>query len=216
MAEFKFIHFFILLLLHEFCINKRKLIFVYEHVRHGARGPSSSYGAILENGVDEYGVNWGTDGELTQIGKRQHYFLGVRNRIKYGDFIDFTKYNPKEILIHATDYNRTRQSIFSELYGMYENMQEAELKGNEINFDMVNVKYMEEKNKGLYDKITKNISDLGNKVNKYSFPLFNIHKFPDKRIFLVDDCIRMKNYRDEKVGDAILLENLKNIFIYMT
>ena len=203
MAEFKFIHFFILLLLHEFCINKRKLIFVYEHVRHGARGPSSSYGAILENGVDEYGVNWGTDGELTQIGKRQHYFLGVRNRIKYGDFIDFTKYNPKEILIHATDYNRTHQSIFSELYGMYENMQEAELKGNEINFDMVNVKYMEEKNKGLYDKITKNISDLGNKVNKYSFPLFNIHKFPDKRIFLVDDCIRMKNYRDEKVGDVV-------------
>ena len=32
-----------------------------------------------------------------------------------------------EILIHATNYNRTHQSIMSELYGMYEDVQEKEL-----------------------------------------------------------------------------------------
>ena len=203
MVSIKFINFFLFILLQEFCISQRELIFVYEHVRHGARGPSSSYGAILQNGVDEYGIYWGTDGELTQIGKRQHYFLGVRNRIKYGNFINFTKYNPKEILIHATDYNRTHQSIISELYGMYENMQEAELVGEETEYNMVNVEYLRYSNNELYKEITKNISDIGNKVNKNSFPVFNIHKFPDKRIFLVDDCIKMKNYRDAKVGDVV-------------
>ena len=75
------------------------LIFVYEHVRHGARGPSSGYQSFFENGVDEYKVRWDLDGELSAIGKRQHYFLGVRNRLRYGKLINFTKYNPMEILI---------------------------------------------------------------------------------------------------------------------
>ena len=92
-------------------LPERELIFVYEHARHGARGPSASYNSIFENGVDEYNVTWDFDGELTQIGKRQHYYLGVRNRIKYGHFINFGEYNPMEIVIHATDYNRTHQSI---------------------------------------------------------------------------------------------------------
>ena len=95
--------------------KKGDLIFVYEHVRHGSRGPSASYNSILENGVDEYEIKWDYDGELSPIGKRQHYYLGVRNYIKYKDFINFTVYNPKEIFIHVTDYNRTHQSINSEL-----------------------------------------------------------------------------------------------------
>ena len=203
MLSLKLINIFLLFLLLQFSINDRKLIFVYEHARHGARGPSSSYGAILNNGVDEYGVDWGTDGELTQIGKRQHYFLGVRNKLKYGGLIDFKKYNPKQILIHATDYNRTHQSILSELYGMYEDMKEAELVGDEAEYDMVNEEYMQKSNYTLYDQIKQEFVNLGNKVNKLSFPVFNIHKFPDKRIFLVDDCIKMKNYRDEKVGNVV-------------
>ena len=88
MLSSKYTNIFFLFSLLYLSINARKLIFVYEHARHGARGPSSSYGAILKNGVDEYRVDWGTDGELSQIGKRQHYFLGVRNRIKYKGLID--------------------------------------------------------------------------------------------------------------------------------
>ena len=203
MLSSKYTNIFFLFSLLYFSINARKLIFVYEHARHGARGPSSSYGAILNNGVDEYGVDWGTDGELSQIGKRQHYFLGVRNRIKYKGLIDFDKYNPKQILIHATDYNRTHQSILSELYGMYEGMKEAELVGNETDYNMVNEGYMQKCNNDLYGKIKEELVDVGAKVNKFSFPVFNVHKFPDKRIFLVDDCIKIKNYRDEKVGDVV-------------
>lgn len=200
MVLFKPINIIIIVFLLNKCSTKRELIFVYEHARHGARGPSSSYGSILNNDTDEYQIYWGSDGELSQIGKRQHYYLGVRNRIKYEGFLNFNQYNPKEILIHATDYNRTHQSILSELYGMYGNIKERELMGDETEYDMVNTKYM---NKELKAKIEANMTDLGDKVNALSFPVFNVHKFPDKRIFLVDDCIKMNNYRDEKVGQVV-------------
>ena len=58
--------------------------------------------------------------------KRQHYDLGVRNRIKYGKgenglgLIDFSKYNTQEVLFHVTDYNRNHQSLNSQLLGMYQ------------------------------------------------------------------------------------------------
>ena len=48
-------------------LNNLDLIFVYEHVRHGARGPSSSYNSLFKNGIDEFRVSWEGegDGELT-------------------------------------------------------------------------------------------------------------------------------------------------------
>ena len=105
-----------------------ELIFVYQHVRHGAGGPSSSFNSLFKNSVDEFRVSWEGqgDGELTSIGKREHYDIGVRNRLKYGKgknglgLIDFSRYNPEEVLFHVTNYNRTHQSINSELIGMYQ------------------------------------------------------------------------------------------------
>ena len=105
-----------------------QLIFVYQHIRHGARGPSASYGSLFIDGVDEFRVSWEGegDGELTLVGKREHYDIGVRNRHKYGHgehglgLIDFSTYDPEEVLFHVTDYNRTHQSLNSELIGMYQ------------------------------------------------------------------------------------------------
>ena len=200
---FSIIHFFLIILNGVYCEKKRELIFVYEHARHGARGPSSSYNSIFKDGVDEYGVHWEYDGELSAIGKIQHYYLGVRNRIRYNGFIDFDNYNPMEILIHATDFNRTHQSITSELIAMFKNSKEVTLTEDETKFKLINQKYLETRNKSLYDNIDDEIKSLGNKVNYGSIPIFNIHKFPDKRIFLVDDCNKLNQYRDEKVGQKV-------------
>ena len=109
-------------------IKNLQLIFVYQHIRHGARGPSASYNSLFIKGIDEFRVSWvgEGDGELTLIGKREHYDMGVRNRHKYGHgpnglgLIDFSTYDPEEVLFHVTDYNRTHQSINSELIGMYQ------------------------------------------------------------------------------------------------
>ena len=172
------------------------LIFVYEHVRHGARGPSSGYQSFFENGVDEYKVRWDLDGELSAIGKRQHYFLGVRNRLKYKNLINFEKYNPMEILIHATDYNRTHQSINSELLGMYGNFKEEELTQAEKNeYTMVNTKYLIESNPELNARITNELNLIGNQVNDKSIPIFNIRRFKSGRIFFIYHCFKLYQYR---------------------
>ena len=109
-------------------VKDLELIFVYQHIRHGARGPSKSYNSLFIDGVDEFRVSWigEGDGELTLVGKREHYDIGVRNRHKYGKtplglgLIDFSTYDPEEVLFHVTDYNRTHQSLNSELIGMYQ------------------------------------------------------------------------------------------------
>jgi len=186
-------------------IQERKLIFVYEHARHGARGPSSSHNSIFSNGRDEYNISWEFDGELSQIGKRQHYYLGVRNRIKYGNgkLINTDKYNPMELLIHATDYNRTHQSIYSELMGMFAHSKEEPLKDSEINYNLTNKYYLEKYDNETKKKIDEEIKKLGNEVNAGSIPIFNIHDFPPNRIFLVDYCTKIDNYRDEQVGKLV-------------
>ena len=183
----------------------RTLIFVYEHARHGARGPSSNFNSIFYDGVDEYGERWDFDGELSQIGKRQHYYLGVRNRLKYKKLIDFTHYNPMEILIHATDFNRTHQSINSELMGMYGNSKEENLFGKEKDYNLINEKYLEKSVElnSLKEKIDSEMRDIGNQVNNGSIRIFNVHQFEPERIFLVDHCPKIKQHRDEHVGKVV-------------
>ncbi len=209
--KIKMNYFFFIQLLNiiKIIYSERKLIFVYEHVRHGARAPSSGYNSYFENGVDEYRVNWTFDGELSPIGKRQHYLLGVRNRLRYGKensglgLIDFTKYDPREILIHATDYNRTHQSINSELYGMFENYKEETLNQEEEKYYMVNTDYMKKSDPKLLEEINSQLENIKNQVNNGSIPVFNIKPFPPNRIFLVDRCTKLDQYRDEKVGKVV-------------
>ena len=61
---------------------KSEIIFVFEHFRHGARGPG--FGLInpveVRELTDMYGIVWDNNGELTDIGMRMEYILGVRNR----------------------------------------------------------------------------------------------------------------------------------------
>lgn len=94
----------------------QKLLFVYEHVRHGARGPifhsSKKY-------IDQYGTDWGCSGELTWVGHRQHYVIGVRNRQRYSSLLDFNNYDPKQLEVKSTPVNRVVESIESELLAMF-------------------------------------------------------------------------------------------------
>ena len=96
-------------------------IFVYEHVRHGLRGPSSEYRSLFSNKTfyDEYNNHWDGDGELTLRGKMQHYILGIRNRYKYPHLLNYDKYTTNEVLIHTTDSSRVKESAYNQILGMY-------------------------------------------------------------------------------------------------
>ena len=105
----------ILLLLFFNFSSCNQYVFVYEHFRHGARGPCNY---LDSNGLDYLGVKWETVGELSPIGMRMHYLLGIKNHYKYKDFLS-EKFDPREIVIYSTYINRTISSALANLQGFY-------------------------------------------------------------------------------------------------
>ena len=101
-----------------FFSKSEKLIFTELLSRHGARAPL----LLNENGKDLLGIEWRAPGELTPIGKRMEYLLGLRNReryIKRNDSFLSEKFDPHEIVVFSSDINRTLSSMQSQLQGLY-------------------------------------------------------------------------------------------------
>ena len=103
------------------------LYFVFEHFRHGARSPCE--GKFI-NKRDDLGAKWENFGALTNIGIKQQYLLGKQNREHYDNYIS-KEYNPKEIKIYSTNYNRTIMSAQAQILGFYNNFSLS----NKPNFD---------------------------------------------------------------------------------
>ena len=188
-----------------------ELLFVYQHIRHGARGPSASYNSLFINQVDEFRVSWEGegDGELTLVGKREHYDMGVRNRHKYGKgknglgLIDFSRYNPEEVLFHVTDYNRTHQSLNSELIGMYQPGLLKRLTEQQVNgsYPPNEAEWRKRLNESLYADILEEIDALGNSTIINDIPIFNVHPFGPNRTFnLETNCKNLDKMRMESIA----------------
>ena len=95
--------------------NNDKLIFVMTHFRHGARAP------IFGGNTDFMKEYWEYPGELTGVGQRMHYLLGLRNRERYINEKKFLseKFNTNELKVFSTGVNRTIVSVLSQLQGLY-------------------------------------------------------------------------------------------------
>ena len=99
-------------------IKTEKLIFVELQSRHGARAPLNLDG----EGLDYLGEKWENPGELTGSGQRMEYLLGLRNRQRYIiDKYNFLseRYNPHELLVYCSEFNRTMISMIAQLQGLY-------------------------------------------------------------------------------------------------
>lgn len=97
--------------------NETNLFFIFLNFRHGARSPIF----LINSTTDMMGGNWLLNGELTNLGKKQHYKLGLKNRERYANFIS-DEYDPKEVVIYSTYFNRTINSVQSQLMGFYNNV----------------------------------------------------------------------------------------------
>ena len=115
MKKFRII--FITFLIYFIKSSDSNIVFVYEHVRHGARSPLFFDGNTKY--LDRFGTQWEGAMEITNVGKREHYVLGIHNRLKYSSLINFTKYDYQEIKVFSTNVGRTVQSIQAELLAMY-------------------------------------------------------------------------------------------------
>ena len=119
LKKIDFFIFLIILSLLKYISSKERLIFAFEINRHGARSPA--YG--VKDGIDLFQEEWISNGELSDIGKRQLYLLGsgVRKRYIKEYKLLSENYNPQEIYIKSTDYNRTIESVYSFIQGLYPN-----------------------------------------------------------------------------------------------
>ena len=100
-----------------FSTQNDKLIFVMIHFRHGARASNH----LESTKIDKIGEYWENDGELTGVGERMHYLLGLRNRLRYIKKYNFLseKYNSTEIKAICSLRERSQKSLSSHLQGLY-------------------------------------------------------------------------------------------------
>ena len=107
--------YFFLLYLVTCQTNNDKLIFVMTHFRHGARAP------IFGGKTDFMKEYWEFPGELTGVGQRMHYLLGLRNRERYINEKKLLseKFDTNELKVISTGMNRTIVSVLSQLQGLY-------------------------------------------------------------------------------------------------
>ena len=109
----------ILFLLIVSSLSEDKLVFLMTHIRHGARAPQKYYDQSKY--LDYVLESWNNPGELTPIGQRMHYALGLQNREDYITKKKFLSeiFDPHEILIYSTKFNRTLLSVSSFFQGLY-------------------------------------------------------------------------------------------------
>lgn len=170
-----------------------KLLFVLEHFRHGARGPYKSFD--YDNWEDLFDVKWNGSGELTSLGMRMHYLLGVAFRNKYKDFIS-NEYNPNEIFVISTDLNRTIMSAYSNLLGTF--------------YNSTKTKKMEIDDKFI---LNKNYSEkIKNTSYEFKNDVFPVHFFKEKdlsyQLYRTEICPGFETFLN-KIKNS---ENLQNMY----
>ena len=93
-------------------VDVSDVVFIAQMTRHGSRAPLSSV-VPDQKWIIEAGL-----GELTIVGERQHYNLGMNLRNKYIKLFP-TKMTKDEFYIQSTAFNRTLNSAFSHMNGFF-------------------------------------------------------------------------------------------------
>ena len=107
----KIILFLLLISISIFYCNKT--IFVFEHFRHGARSPLFY---MSSNFTDSLNIQWDNkDGEINNIGKKQHFLSGYQKLKKYKHLLE----DPLNVICHTTNLSRTKTSLKYHLLGIY-------------------------------------------------------------------------------------------------
>ena len=196
-------YFFVSIILFQilyFSISDDRLVFLYTHFRHGARAQED----INDSFYDELGEKWTNPGELTGVGQRMHYILGLRNRKKYVKDETFLseKFDPHEMLIFSSNYNRTMISCSSQLQGLYpqkDNLGEIlSLEQKKMAYPQVNI---------TDEKINKALIELGNS----SLPNLMILT-PVRMVGNLDKIMNVYDLKEsKKARNAIFEKNFDNL-----
>ena len=165
-----------------------KLLFVHLHFRHGTRGPCDH---LDTNNKDLLGIHWETLGELHSVGIRQSYILGYLNHLKYKNFIN-DYFDPREIYIISTDFNRTINSALSFMHGMFN--KGLILKNNQIKNA---VPPLNLSNETLNEIINLRNFALPNQIQTFPIHIFNTLDHFTLLYESIGGCKGIKNIREQ-------------------
>ena len=202
--KFLLIEYYFILNIILFKYINNEIIFVYEHSRHGIRGSLSKFKKmkIVNNTYyDEFNIPWEGDGDLTLKGKVQHYILGIRNRYKYPNLINFTEFNQSQLLIHVTDKSRVIISAYYQLLGMFNPIIEIS-KNDSILINNISNKFYYPPNYISWEK---------NKTNTH----LNIINEAERSIFYLKENNNTNKFLDYKINDYMLSKYLENRTFYV-
>ena len=110
--------FLISLIIFQISLTKDQLRWTFELINHGARSPHKD----LDSDFKDFSKHqWIGQNELTGVGLRQSFLIGYRDRLRYIEEKQLIseEYDPREILIYASDNNRTLMSANALLHGLY-------------------------------------------------------------------------------------------------
>lgn len=178
--------------------KQKELIFVLTHFRHGARAPI----APSDDPQDYYNKSWYNPSQLTGVGHRMHYILGLYNRERYitnAKFLD-DKFNEHDILVMSTNFNRTINSALSQLYGLYP-LFNGTITDNQKAFANPPI-----------NSLSSNIISQINNLNKdgyylpYSLNVVPLHIFHNSEHRIEE----IENPSCSKVADEIMKNNINN------
>ena len=184
-----------------------ELLFVLEHFRHGATGPSNH---LDSNGKDLMNNTWNESeiDELTPIGTRMQYILGLHFAKRYERLFS-SIYNPKEIYVSSTNDAKTIQSAIAHTSAFYFNHSE------ELNETYINKTYPPAYN--ITEDLNMNniIEELGSDPLPGKFQTIPVHIFhPFDHDFLLQelngDCLPVEETRESNLDTPELKEIIDN------
>ena len=201
--------------------KSEELIYAQLYIRHGARSPTN----LNEKGEDLINETWTSPGELTAMGYRMEYILGLRNRLRYitkkYKFLS-ENFDPHELLVYSTDKNRTILSMASQLQGLYPIYPISSKNGKNLTKEQIKNAYPQVNISCDYcDKINQEIENMEDSALPHFMTVIPIHTFNSyqKKIINFDhhDCsanvrkLKQKNL-EEKETIAELTENFNKKF----
>ena len=114
----KLIYIFIFAIITSKVFTEDELLWTFELINHGARTPHKG---LDSNSKDFMNHIWIGENELTGVGLRQSFLIGYRDRLRYIDQFNLIneEYDPRDILVYATENNRTLMSASALLHGLF-------------------------------------------------------------------------------------------------
>ena len=204
----KIIYIFIFSIIISKFFAEDKLRWTFELINHGARTPHKG---LDSNSKDFMNHLWIGENELTGVGLRQSFLVGYRDRLRYIDQYNLIseEYDPRDILIYATENNRTLMSASALLHGLF-----LPGTGPQIDPDLVDravppvdpESYLDEKNELDNDNYTA----LPGRMNLVPVHIFFDHEYVTQ-YETSKKCIGLKNYEKNNQKRNEVKQFLKNM-----